>query len=256
MAGVITASIVNAFAGNRAADTQANAATSAANTQAEANRYATDIQKQMFDKQIELQEPWRQAGVGAVNRLGAGLAPGGEFATPFSKTNFTADPGYAFRLKEGMNAMNATAAARGGLISGNALRAGQNYGQELGSQEYQNAFNRYYSERNNMLNPLQSLAGVGQSSANTLSNAAGQYGVNAGNLASATGSAQGNALLAGGNARASAYQGYGTAAGQALGGIYNYMNNRGGNGGATYNGPSYGSNDSFDNSYFDTMSYD
>lgn len=256
MAGVITASIVNAFAGNRAADTQANAATSAANTQADANRYATDIQKQMFDKQIELQEPWRQAGVGAVNRLGAGLAAGGEFATPFSKTNFTADPGYAFRLSEGNKALNASAAARGGLISGNALRAAQNYGQELGSQEYQNAFNRYYSERNNMLNPLQSLAGIGQSSANTLSNAAGQYGVNAGNLASATGAAQGNALLAGANAKASAYQGYGTATGQMLGGIYDMWSNRGGNGGATYNGPSYGSNPDVPSNWYDTNSYD
>lgn len=228
MSGMIVSSVVNAFSSNAAADTQANAAKDAANTQAGANRYASDLQKQMFDKQIELQEPFRAQGVTAINRLGAGLAAGGEFGTPFSQTNFQADPGYAFRLKEGMNQMNAIAARRGGLISGNALKAGQAYGQEMGSQEYQNAFDRYYSERTNMLKPLQSLAGVGQTSAESLSSSAGRYGVNAGNLASATGAAYGNAALAGGNARASAYQGYGTAAGQALGGLNRLFGNGGG----------------------------
>jgi hypothetical protein len=65
----------------------------------------------------------------------------------FSEKDLKQDPGYAFRLKEGLNAMNASAAARGGLISGNALRAGQQYGQEMGSQEYTNAFNRYQANR-------------------------------------------------------------------------------------------------------------
>jgi hypothetical protein len=261
MAAIITASVINAFAGDRAAGKQADAATSAANTQADANRYATDIQKQMFDKQIELQEPWRTAGVNALTKM-----QGGDYSAPptfaFNYDQNT-DPGTQFRIKEGLNAMNATAAARGGLISGNALKAGQVYGQEMGSQEYQNAFNRYLksfdagtNRANTLYNRAASLAGVGQTASNNLSEAAGQYGARAGALASATGTAQGNAMLAGGNARASAYQGYGTAAGQLLQGVYNQWGNRGGNGGATYSGPSYGTNDSFSNSDFDTMSYD
>ena len=181
--------------------------------------------RQMFDKQIELQKPWQEAGTGAVNRLAAGLAQGGEFATPFSQTNWQQDPGYAFRLSEGQKALDRSAAARGGLISGNALKAAQRYGQEMGSQEYQNAFTRYYREREAMLNPLQSLAGVGQSSAQSLSGAAGTYGANIGNLAMTNAANQGNALLAQGNARASAYTGLGSSAGQALGGIGNYLRN-------------------------------
>jgi len=137
----------------------------------------------------------------------------------FSAKDFQQDPGYAFRLKEGMNAMNATAAARGGLISGNALRAGQQYGQEMGSQEYQNAFNRYQAnrafqageygnafnrfqtERNNTLSPLQTMTGQGQAAA------AGQA-ANIGNFGSAqaaniTGGA--NALAAGQIGSANAY---------------------------------------------------
>jgi len=262
MAGIITGSIINAFAGNKAADTQANAATQAADTQAGANRYAADLQKQMFDKQIELQAPFREAGVNALNKMqGGDYSPIPAFAFNYNQNT---DPGTQFRIQQGLDAMNATAAARGGLISGNALKAGQDYGQAQGSQEYQNAFNRYLksydagvNQANVGYNRVASIAGVGQTAANNLSTAAGQYGVNAGNLASATGTAQGNALLAGGNARASAYQGFGTAAGQALGGVYNYMNGLGGgNGGASYNGPDYGSNSSFDNSFYNTNSYD
>lgn len=222
---------IGAYATMSAGDAQADAAKSAAQTSAGAQVYATDVQKQMFDKQIELQKPWQEAGTGAVNRLAAGLAQGGEFATPFSQTNWQQDPGYAFRLAEGNKALNQSAAARGGLISGNALKAAQRYGQEMGSQEYQNAFNRYYSERNNMLSPIQSLAGVGQSSAQSLGAAAGQYGSNVGNLAMTNAANQGNALMAQGNARASAYTGLGSSAGQALGGIGNYLRNYNSGGG-------------------------
>lgn len=221
MAAVITASVINAFSSDRSANTQADAAKSAANTQAEANRYAADIQYKMFEKQLELQEPWRKAGENALTRLSGGLAKGGEFGTPFSQTNWQQDPGYAFRLAEGQRALDRSAAARGGLISGNALKAAQRYGQDMGSQEYQNAFNRYYREREAMLNPLQSLAGVGQTTAQSLGGAAGQLGVNVGNLASQTGASSANALLAQGNARASAYGGYGQAIGQGIQGLYN-----------------------------------
>jgi len=123
---------------------------------------------------------------------------------------FQADPGYAFRLSEGQKALDRQAAARGGLISGGALKAAQRYGQDMGSQEYMNAFNRYQTERNARLNPLQSLAGVGQTSTNQLA-AAGQ------NYATAAGEAIG----AGAQARASGYMGTANAIG---GGINQYLN--------------------------------
>ena len=62
---------------------------------------------------------------------------------PEAAQNFlTMDPGYKFRLSEGMKALDRQAAARGGLISGNALKATQRYGQDLASQEFGNAYNR------------------------------------------------------------------------------------------------------------------
>jgi hypothetical protein len=122
-------------------------------------------------------------------------------------SDFEADPGYAFRMKEGLKGLDQQAAARGGLISGNALRAAQQYGQDLGSQEYQNAYNRYQTNRANVLNPLQSLLGQGQSSANTLGSAGQTYASNAGST-----------MMAAGNARASGYTGSADAWNRALGG--------------------------------------
>lgn len=186
--------LLGAYSSNRAAKTQAGAA----------NR-AADLQQQQFERQVELQEPWRQAGVNALGKL-QGLSD----YKPFGMEQFQADPGYGFRLSQGTKALERSAAARGGLISGNTGGALQNYGQGLASQEYQNAFNRYGEERNRMLNPLQTLAGVGQTATNQLG-AAGQ------NYATGAGSAYGAA----GQALASGYMG---GANAVAGGVGQYMN--------------------------------
>ena len=105
----------------------------------------------------------------------------GKYARDFGMSDFQADPGYAFRLSEGQKALDRSAAARGGLISGGALKAAQRYGQDMGSQEYTNAFNRYQTNRNNQLNPLQSLMGAGQTATNQVGTAGQSYATNAGN---------------------------------------------------------------------------
>jgi hypothetical protein len=207
------ASLGGALDASQAASGQAQAAKEAANTYAASGDRAADVQRQMFERQIELQKPFRQAGEQALNRL----VPLATEYTPFGMQQFQADPGYAFRLAEGQKALERSAAARGGLMSGNALRAAQRYGQEMGSQEYQNAFNRYQLEREARLNPLQSLAGVGQTSANVIGQAGQQYGTNIGNIGMSAGEAQGNALLAGAQARSSAYKGIGESFGGFLG---------------------------------------
>ena len=208
--GAIGGALGGALEGNPAAD----AAQQAAATTAAATDRATALQREMWLAQQEQQKPWLQAGTGAVNRLAAGLAPGGEFGTPFSQTNWQQDPGYAFRLSEGQKALERSAAARAGLQSGSALKAAARYGQDMGSQEYQNAFNRYYAERQQMLSPLQSLAGVGQTAAGSLGAAGQNYASNVGNLGIQQGYTSGNALLAGAQARQSQYGDIGTALGK------------------------------------------
>jgi hypothetical protein len=167
----------------------------------------------MFERQVELQEPFREAGMAGQNRLlqllGLGedksAADFGKYASAeFGMDKFTADPGYAFRMAEGMKGLERSAAARGGLLSGSALKGIQRYGQDLASQEYQNAFNRYQTARTNTLNPYASLAGVAQSSANTLTGAAGTLGqqigsniIGAGNAAAAGQIGVSNAITGG-----------------------------------------------------------
>ena len=150
---------------------------------------ATALQREMFNKAMELQKPWYEAGTNALaeqQRLlglgaaGRGTAGYGSMAKPFTMADFQADPGYAFRLAEGQKALERSAAARGGLLSGGTGAALTRYGQEMGSQEYQNAFNRYQTERAARLNPLQSLSGQGQTTAGTLSSAGQNYATTAG----------------------------------------------------------------------------
>jgi hypothetical protein len=104
----------------------------------------------------------------------------------------------------------------------------------MGSQEYMNAFNRYQTERNAQLNPLQSLAGIGQTSANTL----GTYGQNMANqanqLAMTNVSNQGNLALGMGNIRASQYGTAGRALDQALNTDWNALWRQFGGGGGYY----------------------
>lgn len=193
-AAMVGSSLIGASSANRAAKAQAGAADRAA-----------ELQREQFERQVELQAPFREAGVRALGKL----EKAAEY-TPFSMNAFQADPGYAFRLSEGQKALERSAAARGGLMGGATGKALARFGQEMGSQEYQNAFNRYQAERSARLNPLQSLAGVGQTSTNALG-AAGQ----------AYASGAGEAFGAGAQARGSGYMGMANAIG---GGLNQYMN--------------------------------
>lgn len=169
------------------AGASAYAANQASNAQANAAQAGLNAQQRMFNRQVELNEPFRQAGITSQNQLLTllGLQGGdpnspnwGRYARDFSMADYQADPGYQFRLDEGQKALERSAAARGGLQSGAALKAAARFGQDYGSQEYQNAFNRYQVNRSNQLNPLQSVMGAGQSATNTLTNAAGQSAQN------------------------------------------------------------------------------
>lgn len=202
---------------SQAASTQAAGARDASAAQLQAAREQIESQERMFERQVELQEPWRQAGMTALNQL----MPLATQYTPFGMDQFQADPGYQFRLSEGMKALERQAAARGGLISGSALKAAQRFGQDLASQEYGSAFGRYLTEREAQLNPLQSLAGVGQTATGALTGAAGQMGSNISNILGQAGQAQAAGIAGAAQARASGYVGQANA---LAGGVSNIGN--------------------------------
>lgn len=165
----------------------ANAASRASKTQAAAADQATQLQREMFNKQLELQQPFQEAGVNALAKMQKGVV------------SDYMDPSYQFRLGEGMKALDRQAAARGGLISGGALKAAQRYGQDYASQEFGNAYNR-----------LAAMAGIGQTATGAMGNAAGAFGANAGQN-----------YMGAANARASGYVG---AANAITGGLNQYLN--------------------------------
>lgn len=164
----------------------AQAAKEGAETQAGATDRASGLSNAQYYQTREDQMPFLEAGKGALNKL----IPLASNYKPFDYNAMTADPGYGFRLSEGQKALDRQAAARGGLISGSALRAATRYGQDMGSQEYTNAFNRYQAERNAELNPLQSLAGMGQTTATNLGTMGAQNAANVGNLMTSGAAAQ------------------------------------------------------------------
>jgi len=190
--------------------------------QAQAAQDANAAQERMFQEQNRLQEPFRQSGMTAQQEIMQLLGIGGDknaagygsLGKAFGASDFQQDPGYQFRQAEGMKALERSAAARGNLLSGSSMKGIQRFGQDLASQEYQNAFNRYQVERSAKLNPLQSLMGSGQSATNVMTGAAGQMGQN-----------QASNLYNAGQARASGYVGQANALSGVLGQIGSYASN-------------------------------
>jgi hypothetical protein len=178
-------------------------------------------QARQYDQTRTDQAPWRDAGVNALAEMK------GQKPTPwknFTVADYQADPGYAFRLSEGIKALDRSASARGGLLSGGALKGITRYAQDAASQEYGNAYSRFNTNQTNTLsqentgyNRLAALAGVGQTATNNIQTA-GQNMVSANTNALATNASnQGNAAMAGAQINSSMFQGLGNTA-------YKYFN--------------------------------
>jgi len=211
--------IVNAVAdvfGVGPASKQAGAIENAANISAGASREALALQQRIYEENLKRQQPFLDIGTNALNRLVAVNQPGADV-----NKFLTMDPGYAFRLGEGTKALERSAAARGGLLSGGTGKALTRYGQEFGSQEFQNAYNR-----------LANLANLGPSSAGVMSNLGTGYAGTANQLGMTNAANQANLALGLGNIRASQYGTAGSALNTALNTDWNALNRRFGGGGS------------------------
>lgn len=192
-AATIGASVIGAgssiIGGKKAAKAQRRAAES----QAANERYFYDTARADF-------EPFRATGVAATNQLASEFGLKDAQGNPIVGTGsgFTASPGYGFRLSEGIKAQERSAAARGRLRSGAAVKAIQRYGEGLASSEYGDYFNR-----------LAGLAGAGQSATGSTAAAGGQ-------AASGISNAIGNA----GQARASSYVNTASSINQGLNNVF------------------------------------
>lgn len=180
------ASLGGALIGNRSARR-------AADQQAAAMREALAEQRRQFDIGVELQRPFHEQGVDAVRELG-----NYRFRSP-TAADVMNDPGYAFGLQQGRDALEGSAAARGGLFSGNALRALTQYGNDYGTTKFNDAFERARSTYSTNANTLGNLINAGTGAATNMQQAGANFANNTGNLLTAGANAQGAAGIARGN---------------------------------------------------------
>ena len=213
-----------------------DASENASDAQVRAGEQSNATQLQMFNQNRADMAPWREAGVNALGQISKGIQPGGNLLRPFQMSDYTADPGYNFRLSEGIKALDRSAAKRGNLLSGGALKGITRYGQDMASNEYANAYNRFNQDQANQFNRLASVSGLGQTSAQ-------QIGAQGSSVAQSIGQTQQGM----GNARASGYVGGANALSGGLSGAFNnyqsgQLLNRlfpgsGGGGGTQYSAP-------------------
>lgn len=137
-----------------------NAARSASNTQAAAADRSAEVQREIFAQQRADLEPWRTAGVNALAPLVAAV---GE--------TYTQSPGYDFRFREGVRAIDNAASRRGMVDSGARDKALMRFGQGVAADDYNNWYNR-----------MAGIAGVGQTATGQGNSLAGAYGTNLANI--------------------------------------------------------------------------
>jgi hypothetical protein len=139
-------------------------------------RTGAETAREFYGQGVGFQEPYMGAGAGATNQLAQLFGQGGAYTQQPTYEQLQMDPGYAFRFQQGQQAMTNAARAGGLAGSGGALKAATRFGQEAGSQEYTNAYNRFMANRAAATQGLQNLAGTGAGAAQTATGLAGSVG--------------------------------------------------------------------------------
>ena len=201
----VTAAMIVGGAGLASGLIGASAANSAANTQAGADRYGEDLQNQQFEETRSDQQPWRDAGGTAIGQLSDLTKQGGQLGpdAKFTGSDLYSDPSYKFRLDQGLQAVQRSAAARGSLASGGTLKGVNDYAGNSASQEYGAAYGRWNNDNTNTYNRLAGIAGLGQQA----NSSTAQAGSSAANAESSLASQVGQAQAAGAIGQANAWSG-------------------------------------------------
>lgn len=182
-------------------------ARSAARSQSRAANAQIDLNREIYNQQREDFGPYREAGYNALSQYTGMLRNPPRYANGPNFGGYRQDPGYLYQLREGQKAIEGSAAASGGLLSGATLRSLQDHRQGMAAQDYEDYEDDWWrtrgynsDQRTNYLGQLFGVAQMGQA-------AAGQTAAAAGNM----GAANGNALASLGNAQAAGAIGMGNA---------------------------------------------
>ena len=191
------------------------AISNAAGTQAAAGQNAQNLIQGLYTQQGQIQAPYQQLGNQAVNTLGSlgsgtynTLNPDGTVASTgtgsgyltnqFNNQDLNAQlaPNYAFQLQQGLGQARNAANVGGGLLSGNTLQGLNTYAQNYAQGAYQNAFNNYQTQRQNIYSNLSNQAGIGQTANQQLSSLGGQLANTYGNVTTGLAATQAGATTA------------------------------------------------------------
>lgn len=202
--GTGTALLLGAGAGLIGAGMQSSAAKSAAGMQSDATRYAADVQRQMFETINEQQKPYREAGYGALTRIGE-LLPG--LTKPVSREEIMGLPGYQFAMEQGTGAARQAMNVGGG--GSNVDRAAQKFAVDytLGT-----AMPQVIAQRQNIYNTLAGIAGIGQTAQGQVTTAGQNVAGSIGQAAIGGATALGAGQVGGANAYANAFGNMGNSA--------------------------------------------
>ena len=224
--GAIIGGLVTSAASRQAASTQADAANNASATQMSATQQQLAQQQAMYDANVARQQPWVTSGQNANARLSAMMAPGGELTKNFSASDLQGNlaPSYQFMLNQGNQGLAASAAARGGLMTGQGAKDIAQYNQDYASTGYQQAYNNFVNNQNNQYNRLSGLSSMGENAAAGVGNQGTQVSSNMANTAMSGTAASNNALMSGAAANAAGQMGQANAWSNAYNsGANNYM---------------------------------
>jgi len=222
----IGSAVAGAVGSSKAAGAQAKAADQAAQLQHQDQQASLAEQQRQFNISQGNLAPFLKTGTQATQQLSQLTGtPGQGLLTPFSEqfqapTAAQAEqtPGYQFQLQQGLNALQNSAAARGGLLSTGTAKnindyaqgqAASNYSQTYNRAlgEYQQRYNVFEGNQANTFNRLSALSGGGQTAANTLGQLGQATASNVANINEVAGQQQGNSIMNAGAARASGYAG-------------------------------------------------
>jgi hypothetical protein len=137
----------------------------------------------LYNKQIGIQQPYQDIGQAGSQGL---LANQDYLTRQFTNADLNANlaPNYAFQLAQGQMANQRAANMGGGSLGGNALQGLQRYTQDYAGGAYQNAFNNFNTQRQNIYGNLSNMANIGTTSSGQMANLGNTLGGNLGSLAS------------------------------------------------------------------------
>jgi hypothetical protein len=206
------------------------ASSKASEEQVQAEQQALQQQKMMFQTEQGNEQPYMQLGQGAAGQLNYLLGEGtpGSYSPSTGQTasdsggaggfgslnqQFNADtfkslsPAYQFQLQQGAQGTLNNDASGQGALSGSALKDLQSYNQNFANTSFNNAFNQYQTQQNNVFSRLSNLATLGSSAGSNSTTGAGQFGGEIGSTLGSIGASQAAGTVGSANALSGAIQG-------------------------------------------------